>query len=145
MPSMTGTRVLQVLSLKQNFPCLRLGQLERIYLLGLFDGLEILREFICPDPPATNFHLSFTSWIIKFIVLFTMSPPTNVDPSCPAGNLCPRPNSTPPIHGGLTQLIHHPPRRHPPLSLGMVPPPMLPLIVKTSLQLVLWRNHHSPQ
>jgi hypothetical protein len=50
-----------------------------------------------------------------------------------------------PFVGGLPQLIHHLPWHHPPRSLGMVPPPVLPLIVRTSQRLVLWRKQHSSQ
>ncbi len=139
MPSMTGTGVLQVLSLKQNFPHLLLGQFKWIYLLELFDGLEILREFICPDSPANNLHLSTMLWITEFILLFMMSPPTN--PSGPARNLRSRTNPTPPNHGGATSTKHPPPRRQPLRSLEMVPRPALLIIVKACHQLVLHRTH----
>ena len=67
MPSMTGTGVLQVLSLKQIFPCLRLEMLSELYLLDFSDGLAPSANFICPGGPTTS---STTSEIIEFILLF---------------------------------------------------------------------------
>ncbi len=86
-------------------------------MLKLSDGSECSREFICLAPPAKNYLLSTVSRLIKFILLFTMSPPTYVAPSGPDKNLRSRVTPTPPVHGGAS---------HPDSSSTSAPPPTIP-------------------
>ena len=53
---MTGTGVLQVLSLKQNFPRLRLETLSEFYLLEFSDGLASGANSICPGVSTLTLH-----------------------------------------------------------------------------------------
>jgi hypothetical protein len=68
MPSMMGTEVLQVLSLKQNFLAYGSETSTEFYLLNLSDGWVSGVNSICPDASTpTSHHVR----IIKFYIIIS--------------------------------------------------------------------------